>query len=409
MDDVIIIGAGPAGANTALGLVSEGRAVSVIDCKEIPGDKLCTGIIGSECVDKYPPDEGLILCEPTSAVVTASNYNQYTFSTKYPQASVVDRVKYISRFSEKAAALGAKYYLGERVLSIDVWDDYVEVCTTARTLTSKAVVIASGFGTSLLNCVGIQKGREYIVGSQAEVEVYDLDRVQIFLDSARTPGFFSWITPTASGRGLVGVLADSKTKPKLTKLLEYLQDQGDIGQICNSSRSWGIPLKPIELTHGDRVLVVGDAAGQIKPITGGGIYYSLLCGDIAASVLNKCLDSGNLTSDALSEYETLWKAEIGKEIHTSYVIRKFVEKIPRKIQTQLVKVAKVNSVIEDLIINKGMFDNHSQIFATLFSHSAISWIFRSNYKSSVDLRPDEVGIQGFEKFETNEENEVVTQ
>ena len=54
MDDVIIVGAGPAGNNTALGLASRGFAVTVIDARQIIGDKLCTGIVGQECTRRFP-------------------------------------------------------------------------------------------------------------------------------------------------------------------------------------------------------------------------------------------------------------------------------------------------------------------------------------------------------------------
>jgi len=409
MDDVIIVGAGPAGANTALGLTKLGRSVTVIDERIHLGDKVCTGIIGSACVRKYPPGPGMTFGQPTSANVTTANGKTYHFSTEYPQASVIDRVQYVAQFSKEAEALGAKYFLGERVVSIEVKVSCVVVSTSNRKLRGKALVIASGFGTSLLSQVGLQKGNEYMVGSQVEVEVNDMDSVHVYLDSLKTPGFFSWITPTVSNKALVGVIADKASKSKLNTSLKYLKSVGSINRVCGSSRSWGIPLKPIEQTYTNRVLVVGDSAGQIKPITGGGILYSLVCGDIAASVLDSCLEKDDLSENALAVYQVLWKKKIGKEIQSSYSIRKFVEKIPNKIQSQLVKVAKTHTVIEGLIANKGMFDKHSLIFSGMFSNPAISWVFRKNFRNSIENNDVQETVKGISLGEANEGNELVHQ
>ena len=408
MDDVIIVGAGPAGANTALGLTKSGHSVTVIDSRTLLGDKVCTGIIGSECVDKYPPAPNIIFGEPTSAIVTTANGKEYYFSTSYPQASVIDRTEYVAEFSRQAQNNGAKYFLDERVTSINVMESHVKVSTTQRNLTARCVVVASGFGTSLLSQVGLSKSYEYMVGSQVEVEIQNIQSVRVYLDSLKTPGFFSWITPTTNNKGLVGVISDNKSKHKLEELLKHLALTDVIDKVCGPSRSWGIPLKPINQTYSDRVLVDGDAAGQIKPITGGGIFYSLLCGDIAASVLNECLRNKDLSAAALSEYEVLWKKEIGKEILSSYGIRKFVERIPRKIQSQLVRVAKAHSLIEDIIMNKGMFDLHSQIFSAMFSHPAVSWIFRKNSMDSQESKFVQDKIVEIGTNKQIEENELVS-
>ncbi|MCI0896452.1 MAG: NAD(P)/FAD-dependent oxidoreductase, partial [Chloroflexi bacterium] len=71
MDDVIVVGAGPAGNNTALGLATRGHAVTVIDWRHDIGDKLCTGLVGRECIRRFPIDPEHVLREPRSAMVMA--------------------------------------------------------------------------------------------------------------------------------------------------------------------------------------------------------------------------------------------------------------------------------------------------------------------------------------------------
>ena len=67
MDDVIVVGAGPAGNNAALTLAKQGYGVTVIDSRENIGDKLCTGLVGEECFRRYPIDPSLVYREINSA------------------------------------------------------------------------------------------------------------------------------------------------------------------------------------------------------------------------------------------------------------------------------------------------------------------------------------------------------
>ncbi|CAI8313844.1 MAG: Uncharacterised protein [Chloroflexota bacterium] len=111
----------------------------------------------------------------------------------------------------------------------------------------------------------------------------------------------------------------------------------------------------------------------------------------------------------MSVYQVLWNKKIGKEIQSSYSIRKFVEKLPTKIQSQLVKVAKTHTVIEGLIANKGMFDKHSLIFSGMFSNPAISWVFRKNFRNSIENNDVQETLKGISLGEANEGNELVHQ
>ena len=118
MDDVIVVGAGPAGNNAALGLASEGYSVTVIDSRYDIGDKLCTGLIGRECAKRFPIDPSLVYREPNSARLVAPGAESLFFETARPQACVVDRVAYVASFAKRARAAGASYLLGLSLIHI---------------------------------------------------------------------------------------------------------------------------------------------------------------------------------------------------------------------------------------------------------------------------------------------------
>ena len=102
MQDVIVVGAGPAGNNTALSLASKGYSVTVIDSRENIGDKLCTGLVGEECFRRYPIEPSMVYREINSASVISPSSDLVRFETPNPVARVVNRVSYVSSFAEKA-------------------------------------------------------------------------------------------------------------------------------------------------------------------------------------------------------------------------------------------------------------------------------------------------------------------
>ena len=104
-----MVGAGPAGNNTALGLASEGYSVTVIDSRYEIGDKLCTGLIGRECANRFPIDPSFIYREPSSARLVAPGAGTLFFEAAKPQACVGDRGAYVASFAQRAREAGANY------------------------------------------------------------------------------------------------------------------------------------------------------------------------------------------------------------------------------------------------------------------------------------------------------------
>ena len=142
MDDVIVVGAGPAGNNAALGLASKGFAVTVIDSRTNIGEKLCTGIVGQECTRRFPIDPALVYREASSINVVAPSTGHVRFEATTPRARIVDRVAYVASFARQAQAAGATYLLGQRVLQVTPEADGVTV------LTDSGCLQGSGAGTS---------------------------------------------------------------------------------------------------------------------------------------------------------------------------------------------------------------------------------------------------------------------
>ena len=159
--DVIIIGAGPAGNAAALQLSKSGLKPIVVDHRETIGDKLCTGVIGLECASVFEPSSDIIFGSVDQVSVYSPSGERYLLGDKSTKALVVDRVSYVNAIAMSAQSYGAEYFLGYRVVSIDIDDSGVEVRADHNEksvrITAPIILIASGFGTALLSHVNLDR------------------------------------------------------------------------------------------------------------------------------------------------------------------------------------------------------------------------------------------------------------
>ncbi len=142
--------------------------------------------------------------------------------------------------------------------------------------------------------------------------------------------------------------------------------------------SWGeIPLRPLLRTFHDRLLVVGDAAGQVKPTTGGGIYYSLLAGEIAVQTLDEALAAGDLSAAKLSQYQRRWKDLLSRELEVGYSARRLFEFLNDRQISSLVEQASANGFRADLVNSTDVsFDWHSRMIAKIMGHPMLGGALR---------------------------------
>jgi len=256
--------------------------------------------------------------------------------------------------------------------------DGVEVYCRKRSgnLVARAVVIASGYGTRLTEAMRLGKTDDFVVGAQVEVPAKEADEVEVYFGRETAPGFFGWLVPTADGKARVGLLSRRAPEEHLKKLLDSLASQGKIVPGEGKPSYGTIPLRPLRRTCGDRILAVGDAAGQVKPTTGGGIYYGMLCADIAASVLNKALHRDDLSARKLSEYEREWRRRLGRELTIGYWARKLFERLSDQRIDRLFDVIKNRQIDKALLeADDVSFDWHSRAIMKLFGRAVIGSIF----------------------------------
>ncbi|MBI3040056.1 MAG: NAD(P)/FAD-dependent oxidoreductase [Chloroflexi bacterium] len=384
MYDVAVIGAGPAGSRVAYQLAARGYEVVVVEQKESLGEPVCcTGIISRECVTSFDIDGDVILREVNSARVFSPSGKLLSLRRAQPQAYIVDRAAFNVALARRAQAQGVDYILNSPVRGMKVGNDNIRIELASyggelKSLEARAGVIATGFGSKLVEGLGLGRVGDFVSGAQAEVETMAVDEVEVYLGQELAPAFFAWLVPTSPQRALVGLLSRRSPGVYLRRLMSSLLAQGKIVSTEAGLSYGGIPLKPLARTYGDRLMVVGSAAGQVKPTSGGGIYYGLLCADMAADSLHQALKRDTLSAKNLANYEREWKRKLGRELKVGYWGRRFYELLSDRQIDSIFGIIKSDGIDEALLKADDLsFDWHGQVILRLIGHQALSRIFRA--------------------------------
>jgi flavin-dependent dehydrogenase len=132
-------------------------------------------------------------------------------------------------------------------------------------------------------------------------------------------------------------------------------------------RSKMLPLAPIPRTFTDRVVAVGDAAGLVKATTGGGIYYSLVSGTIAADVLAGGLEAGDLSAARLAGYERQWRATLEDELEAQITLRRIADRLSDDEIESLFELARTDGIMP-IVRRTGRFNQHRELIRSLLAH-----------------------------------------
>jgi digeranylgeranylglycerophospholipid reductase len=234
------------------------------------------------------------------------------------------------------------------------------------------VVLANGFRPKLSRKLGLGKIKSFLIGAQAEVETRKVDEPEVYLGQEISPGSFAWLVPISANKAYVGLLSTSRAKLHLQKFLLTPFCQGRIMNQEVEIKQRALPLGILSRSYGDMVLVIGDAAGQVKPTTGGGIYFGHLGTQIAVNVLDEALSSDNLTADRLGRYQKQWKAKIGKELSHGYWARRAYARLSDRQIEGIFNMLDSGSLARRLLNSSDFsFDWHSRlILASLRPGSA---------------------------------------
>ncbi len=360
--DVAVVGAGPAGSGTARSLAARGYRVALLERDPAPGEPVhCTGIVSDECFERYDLPASLVIGSVSSFVLRSPSGRPARVQRRTVQAYVLDRVRLDRWLADEAARAGADLVTSTAVDDIRWTGDGVRLSLSGggAPLTARTAVVATGFGAALPRKLGIGSSGELLSGCQVVVEQEGLNEIEVFIGDALGRGGFGWLVPWQDGLGLAGLLTRKHTMHRLREHLARLRGAGRIGRVVREFRLRAVPIGLPDRTVADGVLAVGDVAGQVKPTSGGGIYYALLSAELAASTLAEALESGDVTAGGLAPYEQRWRAALGSEIRQGMRLRRLVEQLPESAIERLHRLLGVPVLRRVLVSAAPSLDWHS--------------------------------------------------
>ena len=378
MYDVVVIGGGLVGSYMAYRLAGMGYGVVVLEQhKQLREQICCTGIVSQDCIRSFAVDKSIVLRQVNSARLFSPSGKLLRLWRETTQASIIDRPALARAMANRAQDKGVEYRLNCLATDLESWDSGVTVTATCQgeraNLEARVVVIATGFGSRFAEGLGLGKVGDFVIGAQVEVEASELDEIEVYFGQKIAPGFFAWLVPTSNRKALVGLLARRKSGFYLKRLLLNLLSQGRIVSAEVEPIYGSIPLKPLPKTYGERLVVVGDAAGQVKPTTGGGIYFGLLSAEIAVNTLHQGLTNDALSARDLADYERKWRRKLGRELEIDYYARKFYERLGDQRIDTIFDIMKSHGIDEALLKAKDLsFDWHSGAVLRLMGHRAVA-------------------------------------
>lgn len=362
--EIVIVGAGPVGCYSAHLLKKYGIKARIIEeHNEVGKPVKCAGIVGKEVF------ENTLLTIPKSSIINQINgalffYKEDSFSIKRERvAYVIDRERF-----DKDLSKGLEVEYGRRLLEIEKKGSGYGLKTSLGDIFADLVIGADGpksrvrmfmmhdLGLGRGNKDRIKDGIKYYNGWQYRIKLEEGlswgKIAQVYM--GEDISFFIWVIPESEEIVRLGIISKDG-RNKLDHFMAVSNIKGEIiGKLAGI-----IPLGLIQQTCDKNIAVVGDAAGQVKPLTGGGIYYSLK----SAEILAKCIREGKLT-----EYDRRWKRKFGKEIKFGLRARKIYERLNKRELKNIFWLLKENA---DFIEKVSNFENHSSVFKEAFKNPKI--------------------------------------
>jgi digeranylgeranylglycerophospholipid reductase len=330
MIDVVVIGAGPAGSTVGQKIAVEGYNVLILEKSQSPGkNKICGGAISEKCFNdlKLPAK---IIEKKTSRVVVHFPGEKLESPGKHSFA-LFNRENFDVLLAHKAVDGGAKLFTS--TLAFDVRRDsdgvtiYYKKFTNGemKRVRARLAIFADGTGTLASKKLGLGfKGKP---AGTALAAAYDLKwlenskcTIDFFFGEEISPFGYGWIFPKRDSINIGVLCLQSEIKKSIGDYLKrFVSSEKLSSQEVIRSGSRLMPQSITSKIFGERVLVVGDAAGTADPIDGGGICNAIVSGKVAAKVSIEALEDKNTTSDFLASYDSLWKrTENYKKFQRSY-------------------------------------------------------------------------------------------
>jgi len=370
--DVLIVGGGPGGLFMAARLA--GRGVRTVVCEEHArvGDPVhCTGVLSSDSFSRFDLPSTATLNHLTDVRFVSPGGIPVDYTTRSPIATVIDRPAFDRALAERAAAAGADIRSGARVVALETDGSGVRATVAGgEVVQARLGVLACGAHYAFQQRLGFGLPRTYLHTAQCELPAALMPSVELHFGRDVAPGGFAWAVPVVRPEGFhvrIGVMAARDAPGCYRRMLDRIGDRWGVSHRELSPRLKILPLGAVERTYADRLLAIGDAAGLVKPTTGGGIHYSIMSASIAADVAIEGLATDRLKAASLATYERRWRAELEDEFDAQQDLRDVATGLSDQAIDNLFELAHTDGIMP-IVRATARFNEHRPLIRALFKH-----------------------------------------
>lgn len=359
-ESVAVVGAGTAGLIAARSMAAAGIKTVVYDQKSVPGERIhASGILSLTGLETLGMDYTKAMTNTLKGANIHAGGKTMRIRSAEPVAVVLDRKRLNGLCIENAEKAGAEVEVGRRISGRDI--DAFARDNIIIGADGAVSTVAKHFGMGSIGSYSITYKQEY------NVPIAEPDVVDLFFDNRSWPGLFAWLCPNAKDLLEVGVgTTDHSVNSR--RVLEKFLDRRDVSDIIGVGKpvAGGASIIPMSRRRSivdpvKEVLLVGDAAGQIKATTGGGIIFGSNAALLAADAAREHIRNG---AD-LSVYERMFMSKYGTEMRLHSMINRFYSSLGPGAIGRIISISKAVGM-EGFLGKYGDMDRPSLVLKRFF-------------------------------------------
>jgi geranylgeranyl reductase family protein len=338
--DAIVVGAGPAGSATAIRLARGGATVLLADRARFPRDKPCGGGLTGRAMRELPVDVSPVVEDVVRTVELRLRYRKrFERRSEVPLVLMTQRRRLDAFLVEQAAAAGADFRDGVTVEGLTIGPDGAELTVGGSRVSASAIVGADGVNGKLARAAGIGGASVYGIALEGNGPLAPGQRGRATVELGVVPGGYGWVFPKGDHANY-GVGGWASEGPRLREHLRRLCDVhgADLGGLTDL-HGRRLPFRRTRTVRRGPVLLVGDAAGLVDPLSGDGIYEALVSARLAAAAT---------LEGRIDQYEEALHATLGRFAATSWKAKLVLDRHPR-IAFELARLPAVWRVVAGLL------------------------------------------------------------
>ncbi len=314
LTDVAIVGGGPIGLATAR-VVADHGAQTIVFERNLEGSppSCCTGLVSPRTLPTLGVSGDSVLREICAVRIHLPSGRHIDLRSSEVKAFTIDRKRLEVELLRNAREAGAEVRFESEAIGAESGTLVVRSGSETQRISAPVIVGADGPQSPIAKWFSLGQPSNFIAAAQVELEDESSgsDRVDVFVGEEVSPGFFGWSVPAEDGilRVGLGVLPPHAPVAFLNRLLAKRYPSL---RIRSRSAGW-IPLTPTPQSAATGAILVGDAAGHVKPLSGGGLYTGGVCARIAGDTAVRVAESEDGSPGLLASYTKRCLEAIGKE------------------------------------------------------------------------------------------------